>query len=332
MCQAQWVAGWRARRTAKEGGGAIAEVLTISALMKRTGASRSSIHFYLREGLLPQPQKTAVNRALYTTDHVDLLNRITELKESGHSLAEIRVKLQDDLARVQKNGVDLARQESERVRRLILRVATEEFMAKGYRHTRVTTIIQKAGVTSQVFYSHFPSKGELLVESFRTFLRWNLAFIEPKLRQTSDLGERLLMRVQADFRANALGSEIFSLVRSDATEGAQLTRSVEQAWSEVVQHIVEEFEWVRKPGRPWVISPELLAYSLIGAIHNASLRASWDDKYSREDLLATHLWHFLAVVAAMSGEIDVDARVAGYAELIKEMAVREPGTPPAVEE
>jgi AcrR family transcriptional regulator len=300
--------------------------------MKRTGASRSSIHFYLREGLLPQPQKTAVNRALYTTDHVDLLHRIARLKQSGYTLDEIKAKLSDDLAKVQEKSVDLAQQESERVRRLILRVATEEFMKNGYRHTRVTTIIQKAGVTSQVFYSHFPSKGELLVESFRTFLRWNLAFVEPKLHQTPDLGERLLMRVQADFRANALGSEIFSLVRSDRTEGARLTQAVEQAWDEVVRPVVAEFESLRKPGRPWVISPELLAYSMIGAIHNASLRASWDDKYSREDLLAVHLWHFLAVTAALSEEIDIDSRLARYVELIRQTAAREPGTPPALEE
>lgn len=332
MCSGHSVAGLWTRQTTREGGAAIAEVFTISALMKRTGASRSSIHFYLREGLLPQPQKTAVNRALYTRDHVDLINRIIELKDSGRSLAEIKAELKDDLARVQQQGVDLAQQESERIRRLILRVATEEFMAKGYRHTRVTTIIQKAGVTSQVFYSHFPSKGELLVESFRTFIRWNLAFIEPRLRQTSDLGERLLMRVQADFRANALGSEIFSLVRSDTTEGAQLTKSVQQAWGEVVQHIVAEFESLRKPGRPWIVSPELLAYSMIGAIHNASLRASWDDRFSREDLLTVHLWHFLAVAAAMSEEIDIDSRLARYTELIKETAAREPGTPPALEE
>jgi len=311
---------------------AIAEVLTISALMKRTGASRSSIHFYLREGLLPQPQKTAVNRALYTEDHVRLLNKIIQLKEDGKSLAQIKTALRDELTKAEKNDVDLAQQESERVRRLILRVATEEFMSKGYRHTRVTTIIQKAGVTSQVFYSHFPSKGELLVESFRTFIHWNLEFVEPRLEETSDVGERLLMRVHADARANALGSEVLSLVGSDPAQGARLTQLVEQAWEGVVRRIVDEFDSVRPPGSEWVVSPELLAYSMIGAHHNASLRATWDDRFSREDLIAAHLWLFLAVVAAASGEVDIDSRMARYASLIKEVAAREPGTPPAIEE
>jgi AcrR family transcriptional regulator len=304
----------------------------MSALMKRTGASRSSIHYYLREGLLPQPQKTAINRALYTQHHVDLLDRIVDLREKGHSLDEIRVALKDDVVRAQADNVDLAQQESDRVRHLILRVATEEFMTYGYRRTRVTTIIRKAGITSQTFYSHFASKGELLVESFRTFIHWNLAFVEPKLNQTADLGERLLMRVHADFRANALGSEVLSLVRSDATEGAQLTRLVEQAWAEVVKHIVAEFEGMRQSEASWAISPELLAYGMIGALHNASLRASWDDKYSKEDLVAAHLWLFLAVMAALSGEVNVDARLTGYAELIKEVANRPPATPPALQE
>jgi AcrR family transcriptional regulator len=299
--------------------------------MKRTGASRSSVHFYLREGLLPQPQKTAVNRALYTEDHVELLNRITTLKEAGHSLAEIKAALRDDVDRAQGNDVDLAEQEHERIRRLILRVATEEFMAKGYKQTRVTTIIQKAGVTSQVFYSHFPSKGELLVESFRTFIQWNLAFVEPKLAETSDLGERLLWRILADFRANALGSEVLSLVRSDPAEGTKLTRLVEQAWADVVHRILADFESVRKPGAPSVASLELLAYGTIGAHHNASLRASWDDKFSREDLITNHLWLFLAILAAVAGEVDIDSRMARSKDLIKEVAGREPATPPAIE-
>ena len=70
--------------------------------------------------------------------------------------------------------------ENDRVRKTILRVATEEFMDRGYDNARVADIIRKAGVTSQVFYAHFPSKVELLIESFRTFVSWNLAFVEPE--------------------------------------------------------------------------------------------------------------------------------------------------------
>lgn len=174
----------------------IGQVLAISSLIRETGTSRSAIHFYLREGLLPQPQKTAVNRSPYAEDHVTLLNKIAKLKESGRSLAEIKTALSDDVAKATTTEVDLAGQENERVRQAILRVATEEFLQNGYRQTRVATIIRKAGVTSQVFYAQFPSKGKLLVESFRTFMEWNLAFVEPRLTQSSssDLGRQVRPR------------------------------------------------------------------------------------------------------------------------------------------
>ena len=166
----------------------ITEALSISALERETGVSRSTIHFYVREGLLPQPQKTAASRALYTEDHARLLRRIRELKQAGHSLGDIRRRLADDIARAGDSYADLATQESDRIHRAILRVATEEFATKGYKETHIATITRTLGITSQVFYGHFPSKLQLFVESFRTFLSWNLAFVEPQLMESQDLG------------------------------------------------------------------------------------------------------------------------------------------------
>jgi AcrR family transcriptional regulator len=230
--------------------------------------------------------------------------------------------------------VDLAGQESERIHGTILRVATEEFAAKGYEQTHVATIIRKSGVSPQVFYSHFPSKLQLLVESFHTFINWNLADVEPKLLASPDMGERLLWRLFADNRANAFGSDVLSHIGSEGGNGKiDKLKLAEQAWAGVVRQVVSDFSSVRAPGSaPPAISLELLSYSLLGAHHNASMRASWDEQFSRADLLRVHLWLWLAVLAAMSGEVDIDSRIAHYEDLIKEVAAREPETPPAVEE
>jgi len=311
----------------------VAEAFTISALERTTGVSRSTIHFYVREGLLPQPQKTAASRALYSEDHARLLRRITGLKKDGLSLADIRVALETELVNAGKNGEDLAARESERVRSAILRLATEEFATKGYKQTHVADIIRKLGITPQAFYSHFPSKSRLLAESFQTFIRWNLAFIEPRLMESNDLGERLLWRVFANFRANAFGSEVLSLVRSEAPEDADLVRFVEKAWGGIVRRVMTDFEEVRTSrSDPPAVSLELLVYSLIGALHNASLRTSWDNTFGRADLIRAHLWLYLAALAAWSGEVDIDSRIARYEDLIQEVAAREPVTPPPLED
>ena len=263
-----------------------------------------------------------------------MLGKIGELKRAGHSLAEIRTLLRDDLAQAREHTVDLAGQEHDRIHRAILRVATEEFAANGYERTHVADIISAVGVTSQVFYSHFPSKLQLLVESFHTFLSWNLAYVEPRLADAPDLGERVLWRLFAHYRADAFGSEVLSQLRTERTQTAAEKRALaEQAWDGLIPLVQGEFDRIRGTEiAPPAIPLELLATSMIGAHFSANARAAWDETVTRADVLRTHLWLWLAVDAALSGEVDVDGRLARYEPLLQELAAREPETPPAVEE
>src|ERR1051325_3765765 len=54
--------------------------MRIGALSARTGISRETIHFYLREGLLPRPRKAARNLAFYEEKHVERLLLIKRLQ------------------------------------------------------------------------------------------------------------------------------------------------------------------------------------------------------------------------------------------------------------
>jgi AcrR family transcriptional regulator len=194
----------------------------------------------------------------------------------------------------------------------------------------VADIVKTVGVTHQVFYSHFPSKLQLLVESFETFIGWNLAFVEPRLRVSADIGERLLWRLLADERATEFGSDVLDRIRS-LPESSQedKRRLAEKAWEGVVDYIKADFRDSRPPGSPLPpISLDLLAYSMLGAHHNASMRASWDETCTKADVLRVHLWLWLAVIAALSGEVDIDTRLARYEELIQEVASRKAETPP----
>ena len=57
------------------------EQMTIGELSKRTGVSTQTIHYYLKEGLLPKPVKTSKTWAYYTYSHVERINMIKNLKE-----------------------------------------------------------------------------------------------------------------------------------------------------------------------------------------------------------------------------------------------------------
>ena len=136
----------------------ITAALTTSALEKKTGVPRTTIYFYVRQGLLPAPQTTDTGRSLYGEDHVALLQKIGELKREGLTLPDIKKALEKDIVRVQESEDDLAGLEDARVRAAILEVASAEFGANGYRGTHVMAIIQKLGINPHIFYRHFPSK------------------------------------------------------------------------------------------------------------------------------------------------------------------------------
>jgi hypothetical protein len=48
-------------------------------------------------------------------------------------------------------------------------------------------------------------------------------------------------------------------------------------------------------------------------------------------VLRAHLWLFLAVQAALSGEVDIDSRLAHYDRLITELGATMPPLPPELE-
>ncbi len=305
----------------------ITQVMTISALEKATGVARSTIHFYIREGLLPQPAKTAASRSLYSEDHVKLLERIGELKDGGRSLAEVKEELKHSLAQASQSGFGLAEREYERTHKAIRDVATQEFMTKGYKQTHVTSIIKKAGVTPHVFYAHFSSKRRLLLECFNAFIKWNVADRQPELAKTSDFGERLLCNLIGDLRIRALGVDVLALIRSEgANKQSDLHRPVEEAFETIVRPMVADLVAMRPAGAAAPVPDELVVYSLMGAMDNTHMRASWDDKYGRADLLRTHLWLYLAVEAAMRGDVDIAARLAQYEDQIQAMAARDLGS------
>lgn len=53
----------------------------IAEVVRRSGVSKETIHYYLREGLLPLPEKTSRNAALYGDEHLRRLSLIRSLRE-----------------------------------------------------------------------------------------------------------------------------------------------------------------------------------------------------------------------------------------------------------
>lgn len=56
-----------------------------------SGLTKRTIRYYEDIGMLPAPERTEKGTRLYTTEHVDILNRIAEMKDAmGYSLPDIQ--------------------------------------------------------------------------------------------------------------------------------------------------------------------------------------------------------------------------------------------------
>jgi DNA-binding transcriptional MerR regulator len=302
--------------------------LTTAAVEKKTGVSRSTIYFYIRQGLLPEPQKTPGGRSLYSDDHVDLLRKIGELKREGRSLPEIKQALSERVIRAQDSGVDLAAGEYDRVHSGIIQAAIEEFMAKGYKRTHVSTIIQKLGINPQLFYRHFPSKLQLLAECFRSFIEVGSATIEPAMQAYPDPAERAIRRLGLDRRGDELGSMLAAAIYSEGKLDPVDHVPVEDALENIMSRFASEIGGVRPPGSPVPqVSDLLVAYGLLGALSFQSMRASWGRGLTTADFLRAHLFIHLAILAAVRGEVDIYGRLAHYEALVQEVTAEMPDLP-----
>lgn len=67
------------------------ETMRMGELVERTGVPKTTILYYIKEGLLPPPDKPYPNQARYTRTHVDRLLLIKEMQRTRHyPLAKIR--------------------------------------------------------------------------------------------------------------------------------------------------------------------------------------------------------------------------------------------------
>jgi DNA-binding transcriptional MerR regulator len=71
--------------------------IKMAELVKRSGVSKSTILYYVKEGLLPEPKKPKPNVHLYRDDSISIINFIKYLQEHlNYTIAEIKSIINDN--------------------------------------------------------------------------------------------------------------------------------------------------------------------------------------------------------------------------------------------
>ena len=292
--------------------------LTISELESESGVGRETVYHYISIGLLPPSQKARATRALYDQSHVDLLKEITRLKSEGLSLKEIRDSLAERIETAADHGVDLVATKDEAVRDAILQAAARRFAEQGYERTRVTDLCREMGVSSQLLYSHFPSKRHLFIGCFEVYFKWMNARVVEPLERATDSAERQALRGWAGLALQSLTRDLQAMARVEAFHPhSELRPLVRKVYEEMLAGAAEELAAERTASADaGLFSDELVAYALLGALEIMVMRATWDDRFSNEDILRNVVAMFLAVRAAYQGRVDLTSEWRGMADLV----------------
>lgn len=155
--------------------------MSLSDLVARTGVPASTVHHYLRCGLIPPPERGPANRFGYDDRHVKALGLIRVLRDKrGLGLDAIAECLPELLAAAGASaaagesaagwdapGCDAAAADGEA--RLVA-AAIRAFERRSYNEVTVSDIAEAAGVAKGSVYRHFGSKDELFTAAVEQIL------------------------------------------------------------------------------------------------------------------------------------------------------------------
>ena len=259
--------------------------MKISDLERISGVPRSTIHYYVREGILPPPEKTSRTMAYYTESHLKRLQDIQKAKMDYQKLktgSRVPKALagQSRQERVLRRGGEHHSAMNTR-RKEIIEAAILLFSQKGYHHTNVRDIAQALGISKGTFYLYYASKRDLFIEVVDDVIRNVIGEVAKAIKKEDDLMKRALLRAEVFNRNYSKYNEILSQLRAEMTnEDPWAQNKVKKVYMDLTKPLIREAQEAIKRGLIREVDPDLFAYTLIGITEIMSLRMTLDDKYT----------------------------------------------------
>jgi DNA-binding transcriptional MerR regulator len=131
--------------------------LRMKDVVRETGLPRETIHFYIAEGLLPRPEKTGRNTALYSWEHVRRARLVKSIQEKHFlPLRAIRALLED------ADDLSLSAAQQSLVKELRVRLGPLT-AAQHRQHILLTDILKQEGIPKKEI-GEFCDRGVIAIE------------------------------------------------------------------------------------------------------------------------------------------------------------------------
>jgi AcrR family transcriptional regulator len=268
--------------------------MRIKELAKKSGVPRTTIHFYLRQGLLHPPVKTGRTMAYYDESHLNRLREIQSLKRGTRvpiSFLREQITAVDDSKGESTNHYDVTRtvtttREKKQKRQGIIRKAINVFSQKGFHQTKILDITQALNISTGTFYLYFKNKQDLFMDVIDDVFRTIVGEAAAAIKGEKDFLERLKIRGRVFYKNYTKYSEILHQLRAELASREQWpSEKLKKIYHGLTKPVTREIDAAVKDGIIREVDPDLLAYALTGSLEIMSLRLSLDDKYSLDDII-----------------------------------------------
>ena len=259
--------------------------LRISELEEITGIKRSTIHYYVREGLLSPPHRTGKTMAYYRSDHIAELNRIRELQDEGYPIAIIK-EMKSGGQAWRETSLEEVEATSDR-KQQILEKAVEVFARKGYHKTRISDITRAVGVGHSTFYLYFPNKKAMFMECVDQVIQTMFSGVWEEIKHEKNPLKRLRMRGEAVLKYHPEFLDIMHVLHGTLEDDARLETKRREIYASVAKTVQRDINAAIKEGLIPHINAEVASYMLVGCLESAPLLLDQNKGYSIDDLLDT---------------------------------------------
>ena len=258
----------------------------------------STVHYYVKIGLLHKPRKVGLGVYLYDDSHLKRLNRIRNLRTSENlPLSDIKERLPFDpetdhptgpaeageAGPSQPEGLPSVRGVEHKglTRTKILDTATELFSRKGYEGTRISDITDTLDMAKGSFYLQFKDKRELFIACIE---RLTYVIVPEDLCEDianeRDYTRRQAEKTLAFLKAFPSYAGILNLVKMAALgEDPGLAQKAKEAFASIVKPIVRNFRRAIAEGVVREIDEEFFAYAILGMAENIGYKLMTDPNH-----------------------------------------------------
>jgi len=261
--------------------------MKISELEDVARVSRSTIHHYIRLGLVPKAEVVGPRRHAYDQRHVEALDQIVKLREQGLTIPEIKRKLAPSESSATADTASTASTAAEEDRLRIVLGATQIFLRGPYDAVNLTEVAAEVGVSRATIYSHFDGKEELLVECVKHVR----VQIFPRRRPPEqDLDAAAGIRRAFGFlkRFDVYTTLLNLLRNAAASENPELVDKARREYNSIATDAQPHLQAMMDSGAYQDLDSEMVSCIIFGALVGIGERLALDDKYTVEDALQVY--------------------------------------------